>query len=191
MRISLFSFTFLALSYSSCLGANFLINVSSLGDGMGGLAPTGSTLIGVASVSDGTFDDPPIGDFVGGGSDDVVLFSKALTGEGTLTGTTGDIKFADHAGFDSSDPVRFVWFPALPSSPAPDNIPSRNPQAGETFVFSTNEVMLANDTDAFNTITFSQGNIAATQSSGLVVPEPSSVTLLLIGAMSLFVRRRR
>lgn len=92
-------------------GANFLINISGLGDGNGGLAPQGSTLMGVVSTTDAAHTDPTVGDFVGGSTDDFILFTKELTGAGSLTGTSGDIKFADHTNFDTSDPGMILATP--------------------------------------------------------------------------------
>lgn len=51
--------------------------------------------------------------------------------------------------------------------------------------------MLANDTDAFNNVTFNLGDVTGAQTLGQVIPEPSSALLAGLGFAVFFLRRRK
>ncbi len=184
-------------------GANVVINAGfdSLPDGP--IANPGSPTDPVAdgrlvqlfvSTTDDVMDPPSGTDFLGGddvliGSGPVDSFFGTFPGGGTIA--TATLSTPTGSGIDGDELVYLRWWPTVNSGDSrvtgtepyvQVELPGRFPTTDGTFGgaqgFSVDAAALAQNANA----------------DGLgytLVPEPSSVGLLMIGFLSLFVRRRR
>lgn len=164
-------------------------------DEVGAAVANNSSAFLVASTSDGSFADvEPTdtlspGDFLGGGGgDDLILGKVTLTDGGGMIFGTGSVGVTIAGDLTAGDPVMFLFFSS--------DHDGTNPAAGVRYGTITSGDTFS---DAFvipgdgSTVSLSNSDFGGgTYPTNLaVVPEPSSTLLILLGALSLFVRRRR
>ncbi len=177
--------------------------VITLNTGFGPLVDEGGAAVAVdssaflvASTSDSSFADvEPTdtlspGDFLGGvGGDDLILGKVTLFDGGGMIFGTSPVEVTLVGDLTVGDPVMFLFFSS--------DHDGTNPAAGVRYGAITSG---DGTSDAFvipgdgSTVSLSNSDFigGTTYPTNLaVVPEPSSTLLVLLGALSLFVRRRR
>lgn len=164
-------------------------------DEVGAAVAVDSSAFLVASTSDSSFADvEPTdtlspGDFLGGGGgDDLILGKVTLIDGGGMIFGNSPVEVTLVGDLTVGDPVMFLFFSS--------DHDGTNPAAGVRYGTITSG---DGGSDAFvipgdgSTVALTNSDISGgTYPTNLaVVPEPSSTLLILLGALSLFVRRRR
>ena len=206
-----------AFLFPGLVGASVTLTfeVDRLKSSTGGDAPNGSLLLLVADTSQDGFDEPSVGDFLGGSDDDIVLSQFEVNNlDGFWSDTTGALAFASNGdsrdgsfsgSWGQGDPFAIVWFPTLTAADySVGSSKSASVTAGLEFgrfsdagwdtpvdgtTLSGNSTLVAQSTDSSEPNGTLSPNVL--QAGFSVVPEPSTGLLGLLSLSLFFVRRRR
>lgn len=204
--ISLFSASVQAATLS------FNVDGDRLKTAGGNGVPTGSLILLIASLTNGSFSSileggstalGSSGSFLAG--DDIVLFRASASLTGSAGFATGGIEQSLFPNWSLSDPLALVWFPTLTlASPfsltanTPYGIYTNSSAIDETSPWITPSAPASAYALAFYTTDgLELGPGSNSPSSGnanqivTAAPEPTSAALLMVGLLSFASRRRR
>jgi hypothetical protein len=188
----------------SSFAATITVTFGPLRDLGGTIATSSFVWMLVVDTDRDGFSDPTPGDFVGGSSDDLVVF-KDVNGrsDGAIVAVSAVPNPADVAGLDSDDPFRVVWFPAESSVGAGSS--GAELVGGEAFGSFRTDAATDGGTNGFlypgdgnsinvNALTSELGGATSaallTAGGTVLIPEPSTSLLVGLAFGFLFVRRK-